>query len=139
MDRRNFLLSISGLLSIPVLQKKSSKPNNNPQPKQEVFKLMYQPPCAETLASILVLSSSNKSVLDIDIEATNQETLLNNIVEIVKNLQKKYPNHRLIFEKNPMFYTRDEYDSKAETSLENLLKQSGQSRRDLLSSLFKKS
>jgi hypothetical protein len=137
MERRNFLLSSISLLSIPVLKK--TKPNNNPQPNQEVFKLMYQPPCGETLASILVLSSSNKNVLDIDIETTNKEELLYNIDEIVKNLQKKYPNHRLIFEKNPMFYTRDEYDSKAETSLENLLKQSGQSRRDLLSSLFKKS
>jgi hypothetical protein len=138
MDRRNFLLSIPGLLSIPVLKNKT-KPNNNPQPNQKVFKLMYQPPCGETLASIFVLSSNNEFILEKEIETSDEKKLLYNIKEIVKDLQKKYPNHRFIFEKNPMVYTRDQYDSKAETSLENLLKPSGQSRRDLLSSLLKAS
>jgi hypothetical protein len=136
MDRRNFLgIFIASLLPVISNTAKTTTTINNPNSAQDVFKLKYMPPCGETWSSILVRSSSDK-IIDIkDIVTSTVENLPNKIKKILKDLKQQYPKSRFIFENNFMVYNRDEYDQLAETTLENLLKPSEQSRRELLSKL----
>ncbi|MEY3370530.1 MAG: hypothetical protein RLZZ361_1200, partial [Cyanobacteriota bacterium] len=89
--------------------------------------------------SILVRSPRHKTIAELDIKSLTEENLSNDIREIIKDLKKQYPHSRFIFEKSTMDYNRDEYDQLAETTLENLLKPSGRSRRELLSFLSRAS
>jgi hypothetical protein len=144
MNRRTFLIS-SSLSLLTSLSLFTAKPHNltkaklQASPEQNILKLTYMPPCGETLGSILVRSPINKTITDIDIKSLTVENLPNDIQEIVKNLKQQNPQSRFVFEKSTMVYKRDEYDQLAETTLENLFKPSGQSRREYGESISKPS
>jgi len=139
MDRRDFLKSLVSLPTIIRNAKATDEPKLQTNPKQNIIKLTYMPPCGETPGCILVRSPSNENIADIDIKSSAVENLPNDIQEIIKNLQQQYPHSKFIFKKSTMDYNRDEYDQLAETTLENLLKPSGRSRREYGESISKPS
>ncbi len=140
MNRREFL-KLTSLSFLPAISRNANatKPKFQANPKQNILKLTYMPPCGETPGSILVRSPSNENIADIDIKFSTVENLPNDIQEILQDLTKEYPNHKFIFKKSTMDYNRDEYDQLAETTLENLLNQSEKSGREFGESISKPS
>jgi hypothetical protein len=136
-NRRNFLKS---LVFLPAMSRiaNATKPKFQANPKQNIIKLTYLPNMGFTLASIgITLPNGEKETRDI--LCTETTDLKEDIKTILQDLKKQYPHSRFVFEKSTMDYNGDEYDQLAETTLKNLLKQSGQSRRKLLSLLARAS
>jgi hypothetical protein len=139
MDRRTFLnLGIASLFPARSSTANETKAKLQANPKQNILKLTYMPPF-DTPGCILVRSPSNENIADIDIKSSTVENLPNDIQKIIKDLKQQYPDSSFIFEKSTMDYNRDEYDQLAETTLENLLKPSWKSRRELLALLARAS
>jgi hypothetical protein len=140
-NRRNFLKS---LVFLPAMSRiaNATKPKFQANPKQNIIKLTYLSNMGFTLASIgITLPNGEKKTRDILCTETTdlKKDLKKDIKTILKDLKKEYPNHIFIFEKSTMDYNGDEYDQLAENTLENLLKPSGESRREYGKSISKPS